>query len=53
MRQGAMLNLYADSLGGKLSEVSERGKSLMAVLDQLCVWVEENRQFLIFFALRC
>lgn len=23
--------------------LSERGKSLMAVLDQLCVWGEENR----------
>ena len=24
--------------------LSERGKSLMAVLDQLCVWGEENRE---------
>ena len=24
--------------------LSERGKSLMAVLDQLCIWGEDNRE---------
>lgn len=37
------LKRYIRSISHKTLSLSERGKSLMVILDQLCTWGEENK----------